>query len=165
MNTTWEFIADCLRQELAEYGGLLHLFESQQRGLFERDAQAVMTIGATIEGQARCIAQCRTRRELAVADFAEENGQPRTSTLRSLLPLIDADARPLLEALIDEVNSLLHRVRRVSRHNHSLLSKAIDVHQEVLQQLRPNSFTRTYSPAGLLSVATPDVASTLVASG
>ncbi|MDB6094006.1 MAG: hypothetical protein JWM32_1568 [Verrucomicrobia bacterium] len=165
MTITWQFIAECLRHELADYGGLLHLFEHQQRSLFERDPQAVMTVGATIEGQARSIAVCRLRREQAVADFAEQNQRPRNSTLRALLPLIEADARPLLEALIDEVNSLLHRVRRVSRHNHTLLTKAIDVHQEVLQQLRPNAFTKTYSPAGMVSVTSPESASTLVATG
>lgn len=165
MSISWEFIADCLRHELADYGGLLHLFELQQRSLFDRDPQAVMSIGVTIEGQARSVAVCRCRREQAVADFAEQHGQPRSSTLRSLLPYVESDARPLLEALIDEVNSLLHRVRRISRHNHTLLTKAVEVHQEVLQQLRPNTFTKTYTPGGVVSVTAAQPASTLCVAG
>ena len=165
MTTSWESIADCLRQELADYGGLLHLFEQQQRSLFERDPNAVMGLGGAIEEQARSVAQCRARREQVVASFAVEHGQPRTSTLRALLPLIESDARPLLEALIDEVNALLHRVRRISRHNHTLLSRAVEVHQEVLQQLRPNAFTKTYSPAGMVSVTPAQSASTLCVAG
>ena len=165
MSTSWEFIADCLRQELADYGGLLHLFEQQQRSLFDRDPNAVMNLGAAIEEQARNVGVCRVRREQAVADFAAVHGQARTSTLRSLLTFVDLDARPLLEALIDEVNALLHRVRRVSRHNHSLLSRAVEVHREVLQHLQPGAFTKTYSPAGTLSIAGVPAASTLCVAG
>ncbi|MCX6945756.1 MAG: flagellar protein FlgN [Verrucomicrobiota bacterium] len=165
MTISWEFIADCLRQELADYGGLLHLFEQQQRRLFERDPHAVMSLGGVIEEQARSVAGCRLRREQAVASLAMELGQPRQSTLRSLLPHIERSARPLLEALIGEVNALLFRVRLISRHNHTLLTRAVEVHQEVLQQLRPNSFTKTYSPAGRVSVTSAQAASTLCVAG
>jgi flagellar biosynthesis/type III secretory pathway chaperone len=71
----------------------------------------------------------------------------------------------LLEALISEVNLLLHRVRRTSRHNHTLLSRAVEIHQDTLQHLRPQSFTKTYSPAGRLAVATARPPSTLRAAG
>ena len=164
MTITWEYIADCLRRELADYGGLLHLFELQQGSLFDRDAQAVLGLSAHIEKQARNVTGCRERREQAVAAFATQLGQPRSSTLRALLPHIAADARPLLEALIDEVNALLHRVRRVSRHNHTLLTRAVEIHQEVLQQLRPSAFVKTYSPAGAVSVSSA-ASSTLSVAG
>lgn len=165
MKTHWEFIAECLRQELADYGGLLHLFEQQQRSLFDRDPEAVMHFANEIEAQARTLADCRERRERAVAAFAVENGQPATTSLRALLPLIAAEARPLLEALINEVNALLHRVRRTSRHNHMMLARAVEVHQETLAVLRPQAFTKTYSPAGRLSIATARPPSTLRVAG
>jgi flagellar biosynthesis/type III secretory pathway chaperone len=165
MSTHWEFIAECLRAELADYGGLLHLFEEQQRSLFDRDADNVLRLANEIETQARSVAGSRSRREQAVASFAQANERAATTTLRAMLPLIDADARPLLEALINEVNTLLHRVRRTSRHNHTLLSRAVDVHQETLQHLRPNAFTKTYSPAGRVSVTAAHPASTLRVAG
>jgi flagellar biosynthesis/type III secretory pathway chaperone len=165
MSHSWEYIAECLRAELADYGGLLHTFEEQQRSLFNRDPEAVLHFAGEIEAQARAVADSRTRRELAVADFAAANGQPTTSSLRSLLPFIAADARPLIEALINEVNALLHRVRRTSRHNHTLLSRAVEVHQETLQQLRPQSYTKTYSPAGRLAVSAAHPPATLRAAG
>lgn len=163
MTITWEYIADCLRRELADYGGLLHLFELQQGSLFDRDAPAVLGLSAAIERQAREVGGCRECREQAVADFAVQHHEPRSSTLRSLLPHIAAEARPLIEALIAEVNTLLHRVRRVSRHNHALLSKAVDIHQEVLQQLRPGAFIKTYSPVGAVSVSRTQAPSLSVA--
>jgi flagellar biosynthesis/type III secretory pathway chaperone len=153
MSKYWEFIAQCLRAELADFGGLLHLFEAQQRSLFVRDSDSVLRFANEIEAQARLIAQSRTRREEAVSAFARDNDRPLNSTLRALLPLIEADARPLLEALITEVNLLLHRVRRASRHNHSLLARTLEVHQETFQHLRPHAFTKTYSPAGRLAVS------------
>ncbi len=163
--THWEFIAECLRTELADYGGLLSLFEAQQRALFDRNATVVLQLAGEIEHHVRTLAESRTRREQAVASFAIENERPSTSSLRSLIPLIEPNAQPLIEALINEVNALLHRVRRTSRHNHSLLSRAVEVHQETLSHLRPNSFTKTYSPGGRVSVATAHSASTLRAAG
>ena len=161
----WEFIAECLRAELADYGGLLHLFEEQQRGLFRREPDLVLRLANEIEQQARGVADSRARREQAVAAFAAQHDRPSGTSLRALLPLIDADARPLLEALISEVNLLLHRVRRTSRHNHTLLSRAVEMHQETLQQLRPQSFTRTYSPAGRVSVSAAHSTATLRVAG
>lgn len=165
MSTPWEYIAECLREELADYGGLLHLFEEQQRALFNRDADTVLQLANDIEVHARAVGQSRCRREQAVAALAEANRKPTTSTLRSLLPFVEADARPLLEALINEVNTLLHRVRRTSRHNHTLLTRAVEVHQDTMQSLRPNAFTKTYSPAGRVSVAAAHPAGTLRAAG
>ena len=48
-------------------------------------------------------------------EFAVSRGKPANSRLRDLLLVIEADARPLLEALIGEINLLLFRVRRTHR--------------------------------------------------
>jgi len=165
MSIPWEFLAERLREELADYGGLLRLFEEQQLALFSRDPDNVLRLATEIEQHAYSLATTRARRETAVASFAEANGRPTTSSLRSMLDLIEPAARPLLEALISEVNLLLHRVRRTSRHNHTLLARAVEVHQQTLQQLRPNAFTKTYSPAGRVSVTGAQPASTLRVAG
>jgi flagellar biosynthesis/type III secretory pathway chaperone len=165
MITHWESIVIALRQELSEYGAILILFENQQRALFERDADSVLAHANSIETQARSLSDCRQNREKVVAAFALEQNRPANSTLRSLLPLVAAEARPLLEALIDEINRLLHRVRRTSRHNHTLLSRAVEVHQETLQVLRPQTFIKTYSPAGRVSVASDPMSGSLRIAG
>lgn len=165
LNPTWQKIAECLRTELAEYGGLLALFADQQKFLFGREATEVLRLSASIEQQVRTLEQCRRQREILVADFAIVHAQPPTATLRSLLPMIDHVARPLIEALIAEINHLLHRVRRTSRHNHTLLARAVEVHQDTLQQLRPQAFTKTYSPAGRVSIVAGDPSSTIRVAG
>lgn len=162
---TWQEIAECLRTELTEYGALLALFAAQQKFLFERDANEVLRLSTSIEQQVRTLDQCRRQREDFVTNFAVAHAQPASATLRSLLPVIDAAARPLIEALIGEINHLLYRVRRTSRHNHTLLARAVEVHQETLQQLRPQAFTKTYSPAGRVSIVSGEPASTLRVAG
>lgn len=165
MNTQWQSIAECLRRELAEYGELLRLFEEQQGALFARKADGVLRLAREIEDQARTLGQYRRGREQAVAQFALEHERPANSTLRSMLPLIEPDARPLLEALINEVNLLLHRVRRTSRHNHAVLARTLELHRETLRQLQPAAFTTTYSATGFVSTKTPQSSASLHAAG
>jgi len=154
MNTAWETIATCLRDELQEYGGLLGLFEEQQGALYRRDASTVLATVSSIEEQARQATKKRLQRERAVREFAAAQGRPTDVTLRQLLPCFPAEVRPMLEALIDEVNRLVHRARRGVRQNALLLQRAVEMHQEALRILRPDAFTKTYSPHGQVSVAT-----------
>ena len=161
----WQLIADSLRQELAEYGALLRLFEQQQQSIFARDPDAVLRIGTEIEEQAHLLQEYRRRREQTVSSFATRVGLPGSATVRSLLPHLEAEVRPLLEALINEINHLLHRVRRTSRHNHTLLARTLELHQETLRQLRPDVFMKTYSPDGRVSVAASRSAPALRAAG
>jgi flagellar biosynthesis/type III secretory pathway chaperone len=69
------------------------------------------------------------------------------------LPSVEPEARPLVEALIDEVNHLIHRARRITRHNHALLARVVETHQEFLRVLRPEAFATTYAANGRMSGA------------
>ncbi len=148
MNSDWIQIAEALRYEIAEYGGLLNRFEQQQQALFARDADGVLSFSASIEEHVRAMNDSRSRREDLVAQFAVTHGLAPRTTLRALLPLFAAEVRPLIEALINEVNVLIHRIRRISRHNHTLLSRAVETHQQALRILMPDRFNQTYSPKG-----------------
>ena len=114
---------------------------------------ACFSMSHTIQNQVETLNACRLARERAITGFATEHSRPPGATLRSLLPLFAAEVRPLFEALIADVNLLLHRVRRGSRLNHRLLTNTVDCHQELLRRLRPDAFTKTYSPDGRVSVA------------
>ncbi len=155
MNNTWELIAHSLRDELQEYGGLLGLFEEQQGALFRRDAMGVLSTVTAIEEQARAAAGKRLAREQLVREFAQSQGRSPNATLRSLLECFPSEVRPMFEALISEINLLVHRARRGVRQNTMLLQRAIEMHQETLRTLRPESFTKTYSQRGQVSVTAP----------
>jgi hypothetical protein len=103
-------------------------------------------------------AEHRLQRELFVREVAELHGYPSDSHLRQLLPRFPAEVQPLLDALMDEVNHLIHRVRRGARQNQQLLARAVEMHQEMLRTIRPAAFVKTYSPRGQISVSTNDAA-------
>lgn len=155
MTIDWQSVADGLRAEVSEYGRLLHLLGEQQKLIFRRDPQAVLASNVAIRAQVDVLQNCRRLREQAAAAFAEGNGRPANSTLRSLLPCVSPEGRPLVEALVAEVNRLIHRVRRTMRLNQRLLSSAVECHQELLRRLWPAVFTRTYAADGRVSVASP----------
>jgi flagellar biosynthesis/type III secretory pathway chaperone len=158
MNNGWQTVAEQLRNEIGEYGQLLSLFEEQQRLILGNSPHGALEAAHHIEAQVRRLDLERRRREDAVATFASEHGQPASSTLRSLLPFAAAEARPLLKALITEINLLIHRVRRDGRRNQRLLRCVVDCHQEILRRLRPDAFTKTYAWDGRVSLASTEPA-------
>ena len=152
MNISWEFITECLRNELQEYGALLALFEEQQANLLRRDADQVAALAFSIEEQARSTHLCREQREQCVREFAEAKGCAPDTSLRQLVPYFPPEVRPMLSALIDEINHLIHRIRRDARHNQMLLSRVVEAHEEALRTLMPERFdARTYSARGAVS--------------
>ena len=153
MNHDWENLAESLRGEIAENGRLIHLFDEQQRAIIRGDADHVLELSNAIQAQVGVLTGSRREREEAVAAFALAHGQPQGAPLRSLLPSCPAEARPLVEELIANLNRLIHRVRRGSSQNHRLLQHTVDTHQEILRRLRPDAFTRTYAQDGRVSVA------------
>lgn len=150
MSTTWETITESLRNELQEYGALLGLFEDQQVNLLRRDATAVLDLANAIEEQVQTTQACRDRREQATLLFASENGQAPTASLRQLLKFFPSEVQPLMQALIDEINHLIHRIRRGARQNQVLLSRTVEAHEEALRSLRPDLYPKTYSRRGSL---------------
>ncbi|MFZ1057480.1 MAG: flagellar protein FlgN [Opitutaceae bacterium] len=165
MNVFWQVIADCLRSELAEYGRLLQIFEEQQVFLLKREAAGVLRATNEIDEQVRVVTRSRKERERATSEFAQAQGLPGSVTVRALLPHIPEEARPLLEALVEDLNRLVARVRRISRHNRLFLIRTIETHQELLRRLRPGSFSKIYSPAGNVSVAPLQRAAAFAAEG
>ncbi len=148
MNSSWEIIVEHFRNELQGYGGLLQLFDDQQERLLHGDSNAVLLFANEIEAQARVLANLRVQRENAVRAFAAQHAQPSDATLRSLLKFFPVEVRPMLSALMDEINHLIRRVRRGSQRNHQILNRVVTIHQETLRTLQPAAFSKIYSPHG-----------------
>jgi flagellar biosynthesis/type III secretory pathway chaperone len=121
--------------------------------LLRREAAGVLRVTNEIDAQVKVVTQSRKEREMATGEFARARGLPETATVRSLLEHVPSEARPLLEALVAELNHLVRRVRRISRHNRLFLIRTIETHQELLRRIRPGSFSKIYSPAGCVTVA------------
>jgi hypothetical protein len=153
MKHDWENIAECLRGEIAEYGRLLNLIEDQQKLIYQRDSAAVVRHHPVLEAQVAVLHACRGRREEAAREFAARRAEPSARTLRALLPLVAAEARPLLAALIAEINHLVHRVRRSMALNQRLLACTVECQQEFMRRVWPAAFTKTYAADGRVSVS------------
>jgi hypothetical protein len=165
MNQDWAKLAECLRGEIAEYGKLLRLIEDQHKLIFLRDPAAVMQLNPSLEAQVEVLHACRGRREQAGAEFAAAHGQPEARTMRSLLPLVTAEGRPLMAALIAEINHLVHRLRRAMALNQRLLACSVEYQQEFMRRLWPTAFTKTYAADGRVSVTRLRRAPTMLTAG
>lgn len=161
----WAGVVDALRSELAEYGGLLGLFEAQQKKIIALDAAAVADYLPQLELQAEAARLRRDEREQVVHEYAAARGCPGRPSLRQLLPEFPAEVRPLLEALIDEINHLVLRTRQRTRQNQMMLGRLVELHRELLPALRPQAFTKTYSRQGQVAVATVATGPTYRATG
>jgi flagellar biosynthesis/type III secretory pathway chaperone len=141
-------IVTLLRQEMAGYGSLLALFDEQQGHLWRREVEKVLETAAIIDQQVIESSQYREARESFLVAFARSHGQPGGATLRQLLPFFPVDERPMLEAFIDEINHLIHRVRRRARQNHAFMEKMLDLHRELVGGTTPGSAGTMYAPTG-----------------
>ena len=141
-------IVGLLRQEMAAYGSLLALFDEQQGHLWRRDVDLVLRIAAIIDQQVLEAGQYREARETWLVAFARSQAQPGGSTLRQLLPFFPADERPMLEAFIDEINHLIHRVRPRASQNHVFMEKMLELHRELVGGTMPGPVGATYAPSG-----------------
>jgi flagellar biosynthesis/type III secretory pathway chaperone len=156
MITDWQTLVDALREEVTEYGGLLNLFEKQQAAILRREADVVLSVNDSIELQVRIIEVRRKEREAVVRLHAAGLGKPLDISLKDLTNFFEEPVRPLLLALIDEVNSLVSRSRRRAQQNQILLARCIEVSQQILQRLNPAGVTTTYTPNGRVMVAVSD---------
>ncbi len=148
----WTPVVEALRSELAEYGGLLQLIEGQQGRIFAHDSVGVSEYIPQLDQQAETARERRTVREAVVRQYAADHGQPANRPLRQLLPFFPSEVRPLLEALIEEINHLLHRTKQRTRQNQMMLSRLVALHRELVPALRPQAFTKTYSRHGQIAV-------------
>lgn len=153
MITDCEPLANALRKEVQEYGGLLNLFDRQQEAILGRNPDLLLAITDLLEAQAQTIESCCRERECRVRILAEELEEPQETSLRELTALCSEPVRLLLGALIDEINSLVARTKHRARQNQMLLARSIDVSQQILQRLNPGGVIKTYSNTGRASIA------------
>lgn len=161
----WTPLVEALRSELAEYGGMLQLIEAQQQKILALDSIGVADYVPQLEQQAELVRERRGERAALVRRFAAEHGRPGEVSLRKLLPDFPAEVRPLVEALVDEVNRLLQRTKRRNQQNQLMLGRLVDLHRNLIPALRPQSYTKTYSRRGYISVSAASAAPTYRATG
>ena len=141
-------LIDALREELQSYGSLLALLDQQQELVFTRAAEALHLSAGAVHEQAGVLHTARALRDTCRQELALALQLPADAPFGLLIPLVQADYQPLLEALVQENNELLVRVQQRARQNHLLLSRSVDLMQQFIGSLLPGSETFTYTGVG-----------------
>jgi len=148
MSQNLPVLIESLREELQNYGEMLALLDRQQEHLVARAAGDIFQSVSLIKAQGLAIQRARARREECRRLVARDYGQAADCSFASLIGLLPADYQPLLQALVEENNESLARVRRRARQNHLMLRRSIDLMQELLNTLLPARQASLYDETG-----------------
>ena len=156
-----EALIDALRDELQEYGALLHLLKDQQSRLVSRQAEEVLNVSGSIESQLPVVTRVRQRRQQEMFALAGSAAVPPDDLagikLSDLLPHFPATIAPMIRGLVEEINRLVSTVARFARQNQMLLVRAVESTQAALRSVQPTVAQKTYSPSGRLYMNLPNV--------
>lgn len=141
-------IVSVLQNELEEYGGLLHLFDRQQKCIIHQDPAGFLDINLDVDEQIAKLSQCRQSREELVRRIAASLGKPTDITLSALSLCFMPEHQPLMKALIDEINELITRTQRRTRQNRMLLAQCVESARQLLSISNPGALPGTYGAQG-----------------
>ena len=148
IQTQFQEIVAMLQNELQEYGGLLHLFDRQQKCIVHQDPTGFLDINVDVDEQIAKLSHCRIEREELVRQTALALGKSKDITLSALSHSFAAEHQPLLRALIDEINDLITRTQRRTRQNRMLLSQCVESARQLLAISNPGAIPGTYGAHG-----------------
>ena len=141
-------LIEALREELKSYGEMLALLDQQQELVVARAADELFRSLPTVAAQTATIQAARAQREASRSVVAARFQQPESAPFKDLIPLLPAEYRPLVEALVQENNQLLVRVQQRARQNHLLLSRSLELMQSFINSLLPVRDTQVYTDQG-----------------
>jgi flagellar biosynthesis/type III secretory pathway chaperone len=150
MNDLLHNLIEALREELKHYGEMLAVLEQQQDSVVRRQVNDLLQNISQTHAQGDVIAAVRRERGQHQRNVARLLGLPEDATFGELIPRLEPDYRPLVQALVQENNELLVRVQQRARQNHLLLSHAVEMTQQLIESLLPGGAPKTYDKTGRL---------------
>jgi|GEM_PF-2107865 len=148
----WETFVDTLRKELEEYGALFNLLDEQQRCICARESESLLALCEAIERQTLQCNQLRKQREQSISCMLDDWGIAREfASMASLIPLFPDTKQPLINALVEQINNNIARIRQKSRQNQLLLSRANEVIEHIIFTVQPQT-VKTYNRKGNISL-------------
>ena len=137
MNEELQKLIESLREELRQYGQMLVLLDEQQGRIIQRHNDELLVATAAVNNQGTAIQTARRQREDAQRELAQTLQVGRDAPLTHLAPLLPADYRPLLNALMQENHHLLQRIQQRARQNHVLLRRSLELLDQFINSLCP----------------------------
>lgn len=147
METIKQLIA-ALRDELQQYGEMLARLDEQQEFVLRRAADDLLHTVNGVQNQGVVIAEHRRAREHQQRKAALQLGLTAEATLKEIIPHLPDFYRPLVQALMQENNDLLIRVQQRARQNHLLLTRSLELMQNLMGSLMPASNGAAYNQNG-----------------
>jgi hypothetical protein len=153
MNELLSNLIEALREELKQYGEMLALLDQQQHFVVRRQTSELPENVNSVNAQAAVITAARQERAQRQRHLARLLELPEGASFSAFLPLLPADYRPLVDALVCENNELLIRVQQRARQNHLLLSHCVELMQQLINSIFPGVSPTTYNGSGHIPVA------------
>jgi flagellar biosynthesis/type III secretory pathway chaperone len=145
-------LVDALREELQQYGEALALLDQQQELIKSHTVPQLAELVQAINRQMETIRQARESRTLYQCELAgllQMDGQ--NSTLAELSRFVPDEYRLQINALVEENNRLLGRVRQRLRQNHLMLARSMELIQRLLDSLLSTARISMYDESGQLA--------------
>ena len=101
------------------------------------------------------------RRQGFVSSLASSYGESDESTLSELLPHFPDVTQPMFQSIIEEINSLISKIRRKIEQNQRLLIRLTEVTDQILSVTDPSAHSKTYDKSGDVSSLSTGGRSTL----
>jgi hypothetical protein len=115
MKFSWERLAEHLRTELGELGGLIRLLELRRERELKRVPAALAEFEAALVAQATAVQTSRRMRENTLRTFPHVRRLPARTIPEGLLKEVEPEAQPLIQALGEEIERLDGRLHRLLR--------------------------------------------------
>jgi hypothetical protein len=116
----WNQLVDALRDELQEKGGLIRLLDQQVQAVYRRDTHQNEYLEEQIRLQLRVIARSTQIRESILRQSASSFQLSEDVRVNELIAHFPDFVRPLLEALVTEVDRLSNRLQERLGQNEGL---------------------------------------------
>ena len=154
MNLLRELLG-AMNAELVEVRALLSAFADQQEAIVHRKPARVAASVQVVEKMVVKLRQARSRRDALLGQVARGLKAPVGTSISVLLRAFPVGVRPEVARLIEENVRLGQEVRRKASQNQVLLSRSIEVIQDILRAVEPTSVSRTYGENGRMSLGQP----------
>ncbi|MGC8744127.1 MAG: flagellar export chaperone FlgN [Verrucomicrobiia bacterium] len=141
-------LIEALRYELQQYGEMLALLEKQQQNVLDSNTSGVLEDISAISVQTSVIQNARKATEQAKRELCVELGLDEKSSYSEVVKHLSEEYRILLNALIDENNSLIGRIHKRANQNHLLLKRSIEMIQQLVSAVVPGLCATFYNQSG-----------------
>lgn len=160
MSELIQALIDALREELQQYGELLARLDDQQECVILRATDRLLSSVESVQIQTEVVQAARKTREQRCQEIAPRLGLPTGVSCAQLATALPDSFRPLVEALVQENNDLLIRLRQRARQNHLMLNRSLELMQQVLGAFCNESAGPVYGNLGAMR-GTPRASSRL----